>query len=272
MADVFISYTRDERQAASTFKRALERLGVSVFFDIEGGIEAGEEFPQAIKGAVDEAKAVLACWSPSALARPWVRRESMMAQDRDKLVPVAIAPIAPSDLPAQFYEVSFVDLSDFDGEHGHRGWAQVLDALAAKFETHARGADVVRQVRALRAAAQVARDTDVRPERVVSNASRTGALWEQVKTSADPAELRRFADAFPGTTEGYQARARADVLDAEAAAQAAQARALEHERAQGERAKLRRKSGCGAILTGSALVLGGLIAIAVLWGFLAQLG
>jgi hypothetical protein len=267
VADVFISYTREERERAAVPKRELERLGLSVFFDIEGGIEAGDEFPQRIKDAVGEVSAVLACWSPHALSRPWVRRESMMAQDRGKLVPVAIEMIEPADLPAQFYEISFIDLSDFRAESGHRGWAQVLDTLAGKLEANGASA----KASTLRAAAKVARDTDTRPERVVTNASRTGALWDGLKSSPDVAALRRFAEAFPGTAEGYEARARADALDAAEAASAARAQQAARQRADEDRARLRQKSGCSGIMLGSLAVIGALVAIALGWGFVARL-
>ena len=92
MADVFISYARDERARADQVKAALEGLGLSVFLDVEG-LDGGDVFSDVLDRQVKTSGAVLGLWSPHALSRPWVRIECQIARDRGVLVPALIEPI-----------------------------------------------------------------------------------------------------------------------------------------------------------------------------------
>ncbi len=61
MAEVFISYARDDRKLVEPIAARLKELGVDIWFDIS--IESGEEFEVVIKAELSKAKAVLVCWT-----------------------------------------------------------------------------------------------------------------------------------------------------------------------------------------------------------------
>ena len=61
MADVFISYAREDRPAAQLLARALEAGGRSVWWDRE--ILPGKDFAELIGAELARAKAVVVIWS-----------------------------------------------------------------------------------------------------------------------------------------------------------------------------------------------------------------
>ncbi|MEM9739716.1 MAG: toll/interleukin-1 receptor domain-containing protein [Pseudomonadota bacterium] len=130
MADVFISYARTERAKAERIKGLLEGVGLSVFFDVDS-LDGGDVFPDILDREVKSAGAVLGLWSPHALSRPWVKIECLIGKDRGVLVPASLEPInALIDLPAAFYGIQHIDLSDFQGNISDPNWASLLRSLA----------------------------------------------------------------------------------------------------------------------------------------------
>lgn len=225
MSDVFISYARNDAARAELLKNKLLDLKLEVFFDVDGGIHAGDSFPERISQAVIESKVVLACWTPYALTRPWVRRECMMAREFGKLVPVALERLTARDLK-EFIDASYEDLADYTGQETHFPWGQTLAAIARKLdawvEEHPNSASSVSTLdlaNALRKAAHEARrnSTQARTSRE-AGLTDVQKLWTQLSDATDPDKLVRFAESFPSTTEAFHARERAAQLRAEVAA------------------------------------------------------
>jgi hypothetical protein len=129
MADVFISYARTERERAEQIKSAVEGLGLTIFFDVES-LEGGDVFPDVLDREVKSAGCVLGIWSPHALSRPWIKTECLIGKDRCVLIPVLVEPVNPLDMPAVFYSVQTIDLTDFAGDLTHPGWIKLVKALA----------------------------------------------------------------------------------------------------------------------------------------------
>ncbi|MEM7768250.1 MAG: toll/interleukin-1 receptor domain-containing protein [Pseudomonadota bacterium] len=129
MADVFLSYSRQDTAAARRIKDRLVGLGLSVFFDTEG-LDSGDVFPDVLDREVKTAGAVVGVWSTHALSRPWVKIECDIGRARGVLVPVQIEQIAELDKPAAFWNVQFDDLSDYDGDPGHAGWRKFVRSLS----------------------------------------------------------------------------------------------------------------------------------------------
>jgi hypothetical protein len=161
--DIFISYSRNDIVRVTPLKKILDELGLEVFLDIDGGIDAGDAWAEVIGDAVFRAKVVLGCWTPHALSRTWVRDECSMAVNSKKLVPVAIEPISKADL--RVFEVrDYVDLTDFSGHGIHLGWARtlaaianMLDAWCAQNPDHSHSAQTTARASVVRKAAELAR-------------------------------------------------------------------------------------------------------------------
>ena len=98
MADVFISYKQRMRPRVLEIARALESLGLSVWFDAE--LEAGKSFGAVINAELAKARCVLVCWTPDAFAPEdgsevsWVEAEATVARERKVIVPVMLERVA----------------------------------------------------------------------------------------------------------------------------------------------------------------------------------
>lgn len=134
MAEIFISYSRNERQLALPVNEALHDLGLDTFFDVHG-IDAGDEFPDVIDSALRASKIVLALWSPYALTREWVRTEALLAKDLGILVPAEIQSLDPKvHVPTVFYSLHRTSLIGFDGDPTHEGWIQTISVISRKLD------------------------------------------------------------------------------------------------------------------------------------------
>src|SRR6185295_10598843 len=63
MADIFISYCRDDRPKAEQFHRALADEGLDVWWD--AGLQAGEIFDEKVQQLLHSVKAVVVLWTPA---------------------------------------------------------------------------------------------------------------------------------------------------------------------------------------------------------------
>ncbi|MDH7971461.1 SUMF1/EgtB/PvdO family nonheme iron enzyme [Sphingomonas sp. AR_OL41] len=125
MADVFISYKRENRAAAALFAGALAKEGFSVWWDEQ--ITPREAWDSVIEGQISVASSVLVLWSPLSVGSDWVRTEAHYGQRERKLVPVKIEPCEP---PMAFFLTQTLDLSGWDGAPAHLQWRKLLTWLA----------------------------------------------------------------------------------------------------------------------------------------------
>ena len=100
MADIFISYSRSDRERCTAIRDALHALKVSVWFDV--GISAGSSFDREIEREIEAAKALLVLWSQASSESDWVRNEARTGKERSGLIAVQIE---PCQLPLEFRSV-----------------------------------------------------------------------------------------------------------------------------------------------------------------------
>ena len=86
MADVFVSYARNDKARVAPLVAAIEAKGWSVWWDPE--ITPGQQFDDQIDAEIAAALAVLVVWTPASVASRWVRGEAREAAERGILVPV----------------------------------------------------------------------------------------------------------------------------------------------------------------------------------------
>ncbi len=126
MADVFISYSRADVEAARRFARAFEALGFSVWWDV--ALRSGETFDEAIEQALRAAKAVVVLWSPNSIGSRWVRTEATIADRNGTLAPVMID---ACERPIAFELTHTADLKHWNGDAQDEAW-QTLAADVRK--------------------------------------------------------------------------------------------------------------------------------------------
>jgi adenylate cyclase len=121
MADVFISYARQDAESARRFAAAIRAAGCTVWWDDE--LRSGEVFDESIERALREAKAVVVLWSKASVASRWVRAEATLADRNRTLVP---AMIESCERPIIFELTHTTDLTRWRGEPDDRAWQALL--------------------------------------------------------------------------------------------------------------------------------------------------
>ena len=85
MADVFISYSREDAGTARQIATALGERGYTVWWDRK--IPPGRSFDEVIGEALADAKCVVVLWTRSSVESNWVIAESSEAFKHKALVP-----------------------------------------------------------------------------------------------------------------------------------------------------------------------------------------
>ena len=109
MADIFLSYAREDRATAGDLARAFEGFGFSVWWDRQ--IPHGKNYRQVIQTELAAAKCVLVLWSLNSVDSEFVHDEAGLARKFDKLIPARIRP--ESDPALGFGQTQTADLTDW---------------------------------------------------------------------------------------------------------------------------------------------------------------
>lgn len=126
MADVFISYSREDRSKAEHIASGLTAMGLDAFWDTD--IPPGQTWADYIEGKLGACKAVIVLWSEDSIKSQWVREEARMGREQSKLIPVILDGAQP---PFGFGEVQAADLSNWSGDYSQAEWKRFAQAVNA---------------------------------------------------------------------------------------------------------------------------------------------
>ena len=126
MANVFLSYAREDADRARLIAAELERAGHSVWWDRH--IKGGAQYAREIEHALKSADAVVVLWSERAVESDWVRDEAAAGRDSRRLVPVCLD---LCEAPLGFRQYQSIDLAGWNG----RGKSQQLTALCEAIDS-----------------------------------------------------------------------------------------------------------------------------------------
>lgn len=126
MADIFLSYSREDQTRAEQIAKALTTAGYEVFWDVE--IPPGKSWADILEEKLAVCKAAIVLWSRISTASKWVREEARLAHDRGKLIPVQIDDSPP---PFGFGEIQAADLKHWRGDTSDPHWRALLNAVSA---------------------------------------------------------------------------------------------------------------------------------------------
>lgn len=111
MADIFISYANEDREAAARLAGLLESVGWSVWWDRR--IPAGRTWRSVLEDALKDMRCMIALWSQHSVESPWVAEEAEEARRLGKtLVPILIQRVEP---PIGFRAIQAADLVAWNG-------------------------------------------------------------------------------------------------------------------------------------------------------------
>jgi adenylate cyclase len=122
---IFVSYARDDVDAARQLAEGMVQAGHDVWWDrhLHGGSRFAKEIDQALKNA----EAVVVLWSEASLESAWVHDEAAEGRDTGRLVPVAIGSAKP---PLGFRQFHTIDLGSWVGHGQPDALNDLLDAIS----------------------------------------------------------------------------------------------------------------------------------------------
>jgi hypothetical protein len=221
MAEVFISYKSDRRNAAKHLAGVLTRHGYSVWFDY--ALIKGDDFEFQLDSQLRAAKAVIVLWCSMSVQSAWVSREASLASKLKTLIP---ALIEDCELKLAHHTSDYVDLIGWDGSPRSPALDPLLNAVArlvgrppqadwaklSEYEENWRmfGSPTL-------AAFALGKPIEVPAADVRTNLIAIAAReWPNVRDSGDINRLRRFELHFGGTYYADEARILCDALETKA--------------------------------------------------------
>lgn len=126
MSRVFLSYAREDVEAAKRLADAIAIAGHEVWWDRH--IQGGSRFTNEIDRALKEAEAVVVLWSETSVRSAWVQDEAAEGRDSGRLVPVALNSVKP---PLGFRQFHTVGLGWSNDNEQFQGVDDLLNAIAS---------------------------------------------------------------------------------------------------------------------------------------------
>jgi adenylate cyclase len=122
---IFLSYARDDVDAAKQLADSLGQSGHDVWWDRH--LHGGSRFDKEIEEALGNAQAVVVLWSEVSLGSAWVKDEAAEARDTERLVPVSIGGAKP---PLGFRQFHTIDLGSWNGSGKPEALGELLEAIS----------------------------------------------------------------------------------------------------------------------------------------------
>src|SRR6476661_6108618 len=114
MADIFISYSSEDKTIVKRLAKFLESKGWSVWWDRQ--IPIGEKYDAVIEKELHNAACVLVIWTAKSVSSEWVKNEADDAARRDVLVPAVLESVS---IPLAFRRIESAMLIGWQGEEDH---------------------------------------------------------------------------------------------------------------------------------------------------------
>ena len=129
MADVFISYSSEDRNRVRPLAEALQARGFNIWWD--RSLAAGQDFTTIIERELRAAKVVIVVWTQSSAASAFVRDEAGRARDERRLVPVMLDRV---EIPLGFGAFQAEDFTQWNGGSNAPQMQVLEEAIKAKLE------------------------------------------------------------------------------------------------------------------------------------------
>lgn len=105
MAEIYLSYSRAEREIAARVADILRNSGYQVWWD--AALEPGSSFDTVVHEQLQSAKAVVVLLSNRSVNSQWVRHEAVVARETNKLVTILVEPSV--NIPLLLFGVEYAD-------------------------------------------------------------------------------------------------------------------------------------------------------------------
>jgi formylglycine-generating enzyme required for sulfatase activity len=188
MADVFLSYNRQDQGKAKMIAEALESSGFEVWWDTV--LRAGQTYDEVTESQLRDAWAVVVLWSNRSVRSKWVRAEATLGDRKSALIPVMIE---QCERPIMFELIQTADLSHWDGDLTDQNWldfvADVQEHVARK-----RGDAAAKPQPTPAPEPQAAASA---PSVAAGSESLEAAFWMSVQDGDDPSDFEAYLERYP---------------------------------------------------------------------------
>jgi adenylate cyclase len=123
---IFLSYARDDVDAAKQLAEGISEAGHDVWWDRH--LHGGSRFAAEIDRALKDAEVIVVLWSDASVESAWVQDEAAEGRDSGRLVPVALGSAKP---PLGFRQFHTLQLGLSDGRERPEALGELLDAISS---------------------------------------------------------------------------------------------------------------------------------------------
>ena len=114
MSQIFIAYSRKNRDLAFSLKDTLEEAGYDVWIDLED-LPAASSWRLEIQEAIEKSVAFIYLLSPDSAMSQYCQNEFRYARDLNKkIVPILLPGMKDSDIPSEIAEIQWLLWEDFE--------------------------------------------------------------------------------------------------------------------------------------------------------------
>lgn len=134
MSRIFLSYAREDLDAAKSLAEVISQAGHDVWWDRH--LHAGSRFAAEIDHQLKQAEAIVVLWTAASIESAWVQDEAVEGRDSERLIPVALGSIKP---PLGFRQFHTINLPSTNENLAGEGIDEVLKAISRVCLPEARG-------------------------------------------------------------------------------------------------------------------------------------
>ena len=131
MADIFISYSSEDKTNVRLIAELLEQHGWSVWWDRQ--IPVGQKFDTVIEDELAKAYCVIVIWTRRSVTSEWVKNEASEAAQSGKLVPILLENVP---LPLAFKRTETAMLAGWKGEEDHPELPVLFHSISQTIRQH----------------------------------------------------------------------------------------------------------------------------------------
>lgn len=127
MADIFLSYAREDMSRAHALASSLEGEGWTVWWDQQ--LVPGDRYAAETENILKSASVILVLWTDASIKSMWVADEAMIGREQGTLVPVSFDNARP---PIGFRQIQTMAFDDWDGTAASPQFRKLADAICAR--------------------------------------------------------------------------------------------------------------------------------------------
>ncbi len=127
MADIYFSYSFQDRERVAKLHHAISKFKFTVFWDQES--PSGKNLQDQIKTQIDASRVVIVFWSNNSTKSDFVQQEAIIALNEGKMLSVLLDRVPLGELSIGFQTIQTLDLSEWNGDLEDEAFLRLINHL-----------------------------------------------------------------------------------------------------------------------------------------------